>query len=163
MARLRRHRVSLAAYLKDKDESVRQAAADLLNKASDEIVARARENLRNNGIRNRTGRLYSSLNIKRATARSPRTVIMSEVFAPLPKRERKLRTLWNSWNRRTKMSMRVRKPMRFKYPAEGVPYGRLIEFSPRINKPWFYKAWYDKRFAVEEMIINGVVEAWVKS
>ena len=161
MVRRRRHRISIAAFLKDKDMEVRQAAADLMNAASDKIVRQIRSNLHAQGIVNRTGKLYSSIEIKKETAKSPRVVIMSEVYAPLPKNEQKMRDIYNSMTKHERLFRRkVRKPMRFTYPAEGVPYGRIIEFSPRINKPWFYKAWYDTRFEVEESIINGVLKAW---
>lgn len=159
-----RNRVSLAAYLKDKDEDVRQAAADLLNKGSDMVVSQIKRNLRNQGIKNRTGKLYNSIEIKRATAKSPNVVIMSEVFAPPPKKERELRIAWGKMTKHQKVYRRKigKPPMKFKYPIQGVPYGRIIEFSPRINKPWFYKAWYDMRNRVKDMIVSGIFNTWSK-
>lgn len=156
--------VSLQTFLKDKDEEVRQVAADALNEAASEIKAQIINNLHNQGIRNRTGKLYSSIDFKKATAKRPRILIKSEVYAPLPKGERSLRALqanytvgyWRAWRR---MHRGVQK---FKYPAKGVPYGRIIEFSPRINKPFFYVAWYQKRNKVSNDIVNKITRAWSK-
>ncbi len=44
----------------------------------------------------------------------------------------------------------------------GVYYGRLVEFSPRINRPFLYPAMDAKRKAVKEHIAEAVREALKK-
>ena len=134
--------VSLQKYLKNADERVRQAAADALNEAATELENQIRSNMQAQGIMERTGALRYSLKATKATAKNPRTVIKSEVFVPAPKRP---------GSRNPKMRGRYR---------YGVPYGRVIEFSPRINRPFFYTAWYEKRREIRETVINKVSEAW---
>lgn len=136
--------ISLERYLKDADERVRQAAADALNEAAEDLENRIRANMQAQGIVERTGALRTSLKATKATAKRPKTIIKSEVFVPAPRRP---------GSRNPKMKGR------YKY---GVPYGRVIEFSPRIKKPFFYTAWYEKRRSVREMVINKVSEAWSK-
>ncbi len=157
-------RKSLQAILKDADESVRKAAAEALNKASDEIVARMKRNMTQQGIKVRTGRLVSSFRIRRATPSSLRTMISSEVYAPLPKKARAWRNAWTTASPWERMKLRrfVGRPTKYRYPAQGVPYGRIIEFSKRINKPFFYKSWYEERKKVVEEIVEKVGEAWSK-
>ena len=137
-----KYHVSLAAFLKDKDEKVRQAAADALNKASDEIVAQVRNNMSVQGIKVRSGKLRGSVGATKATAKSPRVLIKSEVFVAAPRRPG---------------SRNPRMRNRYKY---GVPYGRIIEFSPRINKPFFYTAWYKKRNKVKDDVMDAISKAW---
>lgn len=94
------------------------------------------------GIQERTGKLVGSVKTTTATAKSPSVEISSEVFKPAPKRP-------GSRNPRMKG--------RYRY---GVPYGRIIEFSPRINKPFFYTAWYKKRSRIKQDVIEKISEAW---
>lgn len=42
---------------------------------------------------------------------------------------------------------------------DGLKYGRLVEFSPRINKPFLYPAMDAKRDAVKEKIVDAVKAA----
>lgn len=135
---------SLNALLKDADEKVKEAASEALNEASDEIVKQIRENMNAQGIRERTGALRGSIEIRKSTPKNLNALIKSEVFARRPKRP--------GW-RNPKMKGR------YKY---GTPYGRILEFSPRINKPFFYTAWYKKRSTVKEEIINKIYGAWSK-
>ena len=135
--------VSLAKFLKDADDRVRQAAADALNEAAEQVENRIRANMQAQGIQEKTGKLRASLKSKKATAKSPSTVIRSEVYVQAPKRP-------GSRNPRMKG--------RYRY---GVPYGRIIEFSPRINK-LFYSAWYSTRNAVRSRIVDKISEAWSK-
>lgn len=134
--------VSLQRFLKGASERVRQAAADALNEAAKEITQGIRENMTAQGIQERTGKLVGSIKTTTATAKSPSVKISSEVFKPAPKRP-------GSRNPRMKG--------RYKY---GVPYGRIIEFSPRINKPFFYTAWYKKRNRIKQDVIEKISEAW---
>lgn len=134
--------MSLQAFLKDADERVKKAAADALNKAADEMEMQIRENMNAQNIQVRTGKLRASLKATKATPKKLNVLIKSEVFAPPPKRP-------GSRNPRMKG--------RYKY---GVPYGRLLEFSPRINKPFFYTAWYNKRQQIKQEIMETIGNAW---
>lgn len=134
--------VSLKAFLKDADERVREAAARALNAASAELQQNIKTNMAAQGIRQRSGRLVGSIKATKATAKNPSVKISSEVFAKMPKRP----GLRNP-----------RMRSRYKY---GVPYGRIIEFSPRINRPFFYTAWYKKRNAIKKEVMEEIGNAW---
>lgn len=144
---LHKNKMSLAAFLKDKDDAVRQAAADALNEAADEIKQQMVSNLVAQGITNRTGTLYSSIEFDPATAKRPRVLIKSEASVDAPPMDRQ---------------GIINPAMKGRYTDDKVPYGRLIEFSPRIKKPFFYKAWYDKMNQVKDDIINRIGKAWAK-
>lgn len=121
---------------------VRKAAADALNEAAKEVTQGIRQNMAAQGIKQRTGKLVGSIKTTKATEKRPAVKISSEVFAKAPKRPG------------------LRNPAmknRYKY---GVPYGRIIEFSPRINKPFFYTAWYEKRKRIKDEVIQKISEAW---
>ena len=138
----RSSRKSLAAVLKDADERVRQAAADALNEAAAELVAQIKENMNAQNITERTGKLRASIKYNEATAKRPNVLLKSEVFAPAPRRPG---------------SRNPRMRGRYKY---GTPYGRILEFSPRINKPFFYNAWYKRRREIKETVLKKITEAW---
>lgn len=149
-----------AKFLRDADERVRQAAADALNAASDDLIAKMKSNMARQGIQVRTGKLISSFKVNRATAASPNVVIENEVYKPLPRNQRRWRRAVASAEGQERKRMRSLRPSRYKYPPQGVPYGRIIEFSPRINKPFFYTAWYDMRRAVKARVMASVGNAW---
>ena len=136
---------SLQKLLKDAEENVRKAAAEALNEAAAELTQGIRNNMSSQGIRERTGNLVGSIKATKATPKKLSVRVSSEVYAKPPKRP-------GSRN----PAMRGR----YKY---GVPYGRIIEFSPRINKPFFYKTWYQKRKKIYEDVIKAVGEAWSKT
>jgi len=133
---------SLNAFLKDADERVRKAAADALNEAAEQVQQQIESNMDAQGIQNRTGQLRRSIKVTKATPKRLSCRISSEVFVAAPKKP-------GSRN----PAMRGR----YKY---GVPYGRLIEFSPRINKPFFYKAWYKLRNRVKNEVMEAIGDAW---
>lgn len=137
---------SLQKMLRDADKRVREACAEALNEASKELQQQILTNMASQGIQNRTGRLRGSIDANLATADKPVVVIKSEVYAHMPKRPNKNRRLWG------------KSPI--KYGKRGVPYGRLIEFSPRINRPFFWTAWYKHKKRVKEDIIKAIGEAW---
>lgn len=138
--------ISLQRFLKDADDMVKQACADALNKAAKDLEAQIEANMSAQGIQNRTGRLRGSVKATTATVKKPVVIIKSDVYAKLPKNPNKNRRLWGKGN--------------IKYPGRGVPYGRLLEFSPRINKPFFYTAWYKHKKQIREDIIKTIGEAW---
>ena len=133
---------TLQKILKDADERVRKAAADAINKAVDELESQVKENMAQQGIKQRTGKLVGSVKSTVASSKKLSAVVSSEVFAKAPKRPG------------------LRNPaMRGRY-RYGVPYGRIIEFSPRINKPFFYTAWYKHRKKIKEDVIRAIGDAW---
>ena len=79
----------LNRILKEKTDSIRQAAADSLNQTSDQLVSEIKTNMAAAGIESRNGRLAGSIKFKRATAKNPRTYIKSEVYAKRPKNPNK--------------------------------------------------------------------------
>ena len=133
---------SLATFLKNADERVRQAAADALNEASDEVIKQVKANMAAQGIQERTGKLRGSVQANKATVKSLNVVIKSEVYKPAPRRP--------GWKN---------PKMRGRYKW-GVPYGRIIEFSPRIKKPFFYRAWYEKRTQIKREVMKKIEGAW---
>ena len=143
-------------FLKNANLAMREGISRQLNRASDEVVAQMKTNMADAGIHNRTGRLRIMLRIHRATPKSPRCVIYSEAEVPRPKRPNWNRHLWRKkgWSMN---GLNLGKDLR--YPPN-VSYGRILEFSPRINKPFFYKAWYDKQRAVKERVIYAVRNCW---
>ena len=144
-------------FLANADSRMRTAVANQLNRASDELLTRIRQNMADVGLHQRTGKLVASLKVRKATTETPRTVIWSEVYAPKPKRPNWNRRLWKQkgWNMN---GLNLSKDIR--YPKGGVPYGRILEFSPRFNRPFFYKAWYDKRNSIRERIVMVLRNTW---
>ena len=137
---------SLQKFLRDADERVREACAKALNEASKELQQQIKTNMSAQGIQNRTGRLRGSIEANLATANKPVVVIKSEVYAHMPKRPNKNRRLWGKSN--------------LNYSRRGVPYGRIIEFSPRINRPFFWTAWYKHKKKIKEDVIKAIGNAW---
>ena len=137
---------SLKQLLKDANDRVKEAAAEALNEAAAELTARVRENMNAQNIKNDTGRLRASVKYKKTDSRKLAVVVKSEVYKrPNPKRP---------GSRNPRMAGR--------YTSRGVPYGRIIEFSPRIRKPFFYPAWYATRKQIREEIVKQIGEAWSK-
>ena len=137
---------SLQKILKDADERVREACVKALNDASKELETQIKNNMTAQGIQNRTGKLRGSVTSTTATTNKPTVIVKSEVYAPLPKNQGKNRRLWGKGN--------------IRYSGKGVPYGRIIEFSPRISKPFFYPAWYKSKKQIKEDIIEAIGKAW---
>lgn len=146
-----------AEFLRNANQQMREALARQLNRASDEVVSQIKSNMARVGINSRTGRLVGSLKIRRATPKSPRCVIYSEVYAVKVAKPNWNRHLWKQkgWYMN---GLKLGQDLR--YPTDGVPYGRILEFSPRLNKPFFYKAWYDKQKSVKERILWTVRNCW---
>jgi hypothetical protein len=138
--------MKLSTFLKNADERVKKACADALNEASKELEQQIEANMSAVGITSRSGKLRGSIKSTVATPERPRVVVKSEVYANLPKRANKNRRLWG------KSAIR--------YAPRGVPYGRILEFSPRYNRPFFYKAWYARRKQIKEDIIQIIGNAW---
>ena len=136
----RKSRITLKKILSEYGDEVKQAAVESINAAADELESAIKGNMDKAGIKEDTGALRGRIKVRRATVKSLDATIKSEVYAPLPKKPG------------------ARNPD-INYPAEGVPYGRLIEFSPRINKPFFYTAWYEKRQKIYADIADSIHKA----
>lgn len=134
--------ISLQSFLKNADERVKVAAAEALNEAAAQLETRIRENMAKQGIQERSGNLRASLKATKATPKRLKVLLKSEVFAKTPRRP-------GLYNPRMKG--------RYKW---GVPYGRILEFSPRINKPFFYAAWYAERSKIKEEVMEKIGNAW---
>lgn len=137
---------TLIKFLKDADERVRKAAVEALNEEAEKLQQEIKNNLAKQGIKERSGDLVGSVKITKATEKKPSVKVSSEVFKAMPKRPNIRRRKWG-------------KPD-IKYASKGVPYGRIIEFSPRIKKPFFYTAWYKSRNKIKEEIIKAIGNAW---
>ena len=133
--------ISLQRLLKDADERVKQAAADALNQAGAELKAEVKANMDKQHIKEDTGKLLASIDFTKADKDHLYVLLKSEVYAKIPK---------NPGRDNPAMKGRYKK---------GVPYGRIIEFG-RINKPFFYTAWYDKRKEIREQIMEKIGNAW---
>lgn len=143
--------ISLQRFLKDADVRVREAAAKALNAAANELQNDIKQNMAAVGIKNRTGRLRGSIVVKSpATEKRLNVVLQSEVYAVNPKTGA-LAIPKRPGSRNPAMRGRYR---------NGVPYGRILEFSPRLNKPFFYTAWYRKRKQIKDDVINKISGAW---
>ena len=139
---------SLQKILRDADERVREACAKALNEASKELEQQIKTNMSSKGIQSKTGRLYGSVKANEATLEKPVVVIKSEVYANLPKNQGKNRRLWGKGS--------------IRYSRRGVPYGRILEYSPRYKRynGFFWSVWYKNRKQVKEDVIKAIGNAW---
>lgn len=139
--------LTLKKLLKDADERVRQAAADAINEAAKQLEQDIHNTMAENGIQSRSGKLYGSVKANKATPKKPSVVIKSEVYKNVPRRP---------GSRNPAMRGRYKK---------GVPYGRILEFSPRFKKynGFFYKVWYKNRKRIKEDVILAIGKAWSES
>lgn len=136
------YKKTLDYLLKDATERVQQAAVDALNGMADYMEQQIENNISKAGIKEDTGALKDSIKTTRAKIGKYSVVISSEVYKPAPE---------NPGSRNPSMAGRYKK---------GVPYGRILEFSPHYNRPFFYTAWYNSRDAVKEYIISQIGKAW---
>lgn len=141
--------ISLDRWLKDADERVRQAAADALNQAADELEKEMRSNMEKQGIKERTGELKASFKITKATPEKIMVLVNSEVYAK-DKSGKKYKP---------KNPGRDNPDMKNRY-RYGVPYGRILEFSPKKSKPFFYTAWYELKKNIKEEVMEKIGNAW---
>lgn len=127
--------ITLQNFLKDADERVRKAAADALNESAEMLESQIKKNMDEQGIKERKGNLRRSLKFSRATEKRLKVVIKSEVYAK-------------------------NKTVKGRVYENGVPYGRILEFSPKISKPFFYTAWYKMRNEVKDKVMKEIGDAW---
>ena len=143
MGKRRGRSVSIKKILKDYSDEVKQAAVDALNRNAEMLAGNMKDALDVAGIQRRSGKLESSFTVGEANMKNLDARVISEVYAPMPKKP-------GSRNKNVY------------YPAGGVPYGRLIEFSPRINKPFFYGTFYAKKNAIIDDVFRACREAGKK-
>lgn len=131
-----KRRNTLKQILREYSDEVKEAAVEALNRNAEMLTEDIKQDMNLAGIQRRTGTLEASVKLKEATVKNLDARVKSEVYAPMPKEPGK-------------------RNKNIRYPAKGVPYGRLIEFSPRIGKPFFYTAFYIKKL----WIVNDVFKA----
>ena len=142
----------LKVFLKDAEERVRQTAVKELNRSVHELVGDIKNNMNSVGIHEKTGNLRGSIKAKEATLSNFRAVVISEVYAVNPKTQQKVMVKRPG----------IRNPAMKNRYKKGVPYGRIIEFSKKINKPFFYKSWYENRDEIKENLMKSIGKAWSK-
>lgn len=136
-------KTSLKKILKEYSKDVQEAAVTQLNKEAEMLVSDIDADMDRAGIKAKTGALKASVKAIAATVKNLDAGVKSEVYAPLPAKP-------GSRNKE------------INYPAKGVPYGRLIEFSPRINKPFFYTSFYEKRGKIIDRVFEACKQAGKK-
>lgn len=120
-------------------ERVADIAVEKLNEVIRDVEKQAIENLHKHGIKGT--RMYEGFKHKFATRDKEDAWLSVEVWSDNPIME--IGTLWNSGV----------------YDSEGYAnVGRIIEFSERINKPFFYDAFYQRRKGLEKEIRAKVAE-----
>lgn len=132
---------TLQRLLKDADIRVKQAAMQALNNAGEELVEGIKESL-NSTLNTISGNLEGSVTYEPATENKLMIRVKATATKPAPKKP---------GSRTPAMKQRY---------DNGAPYGAIIEFSPRINKPWFYPVWYRKRDKIKQDVLNAVGDAW---
>lgn len=140
--RYRRRTKSLKAFLKDADERVKEAAVDALNASAERLQAEIVDSIQRAGITEHTGGLRESIKIKPATVKTFNAYIDSEYMKEVPK---------HPGSRNPNMEGRYK---------NGAPVSRILEFSPRYNKPFFYSTWYTERDGIRQYILAVIGDAW---
>ena len=136
-------KTSLKKILKEYSKDVQEAAVNQLNKEAEMLVSDIDADMDRAGIKTNTGALKASVKAIAATVKNLDAGVISEVYAPMP----------------TKPGSRNEN---IYYPKKGVPYGRLIEFSPRINRPFFYTSFYEKRGKIIDRVFDACKQAGKK-
>lgn len=135
------------------DERTRQACVDALNEAAEDVVGGMEKVFDAGRIVNRTGTLSGSLRnydkARIADTKSGKRLLHAAIHTD----EKTLRTVKNPGARNPKM--------RGRYP---VSYGRLLEFSKRLNpdgrRDFFYGPWYEMKKDVKAQIEAKIKAAW---
>ena len=138
--RRRKGRNSISKILREYSEGVQKAAVDALNRNAEMLAGDIKEGMGAAGIQRQSGKLEESVKVGNATLKNLDAKVVSEVYKPLPDKP---------GSRNSSIY----------YPSKGVPYGRLIEFSPRINKPFFYDKFYEKKKKIVDDICESVRKA----
>lgn len=129
-------KTSLKKILSRYSKEVQEAAVNELNKEAESLVSDIDGDMDRAGIKSQSGKLKASVKAIAANLKNLQAKVRSEVYAEMPKNPGK-------------------RNKNIRYAGKGVPYGRLIEFSPRINRPFFYTSFYRKR----NRIIDNVFDA----
>ena len=129
-------KTSLKKILSEYSKEVQEAAVNELNKEAESLVSDIDGDMDRAGIKSQSGKLKASVKAIAANLKNLQAKVRSEVYAEMPKNPGK-------------------KNKNIRYAGKGVPYGRIIEFSPRINRPFFYTSFYRKR----NRIIDNIFDA----
>lgn len=129
-------KTSLKKILSEYSKEVQEAAVNELNKEAESLVSDIDGDMDRAGIKSQSGKLKASVKAIAANLKNLQAKVRSEVYAEMPKNPGK-------------------RNKNIRYAGKGVPYGRIIEFSPRINRPFFYTSFYRKR----NRIIDNIFDA----
>lgn len=129
-------KTSLKKILSEYSKEVQEAAVNELNKEAESLVSDIDGDMDRAGIKSQSGKLKASVKAIAANLKNLQAKVRSEVYAEMPKNPGK-------------------RNKNIRYAGKGVPYGRIIEFSPRINRPFFYSSFYRKR----NRIIDNIFDA----
>ena len=129
-------KTSIKKILSEYSKEVQEAAVNELNKEAESLVSDIDGDMDRAGIKSQSGKLKASVKAIAANLKNLQAKVRSEVYAEMPKNPGK-------------------RNKNIRYAGKGVPYGRIIEFSPRINRPFFYTSFYRKR----NRIIDNIFDA----
>ena len=118
-------------------DAVRKGA-EYVNSESKSLKDAALKNMQEQGIKSRTGNLVKHMQVE--------PIVLSKIT---PKTKKAAAIVLNDATATNKK-------------GEEIAYGRIIEFSPRINKPFFYTEFYNRRAKIRENLEKIIREAWVK-
>ena len=142
MARKRKY-LTLQDIMRDWTLRMKREAADALNNAAEEVIRQVRTNMNEQGIHEISHNLANSIQYDKATPDRLKVLVKSEAVTEGPKNPGK-----------------INPAMKGRYPEGKAVYGRLIEFSPRIGRPFFYTAWYKKRVKIRGEMVGLIARLW---
>lgn len=147
--------ITLKEFVKDKADEAIQAGCDVINEEAAKLVGQIQSEMDVVGINERTGNLKGSVKITtKASVKKPNVIIKSEVFA-LDK-DGKKHMVVNPGSRQGAGS----RAMTYNDYKDGVPYGRILEFSPRYNRPFFFKVWDREKSRINREVRQKIGVAW---
>ena len=130
--------LSVSKIIKEFGEQAGEVAIDVLNDVIHDVVTGAKENLKRHHVKG--SRMYENFEVHEATMKNEEALLAVEVWSDKPTKK--------IGNYNTGI-----------YDSLGYAnVGRIIEFSTRINKPFFYDAFYKRRKGLEDEIHDKVVE-----
>lgn len=135
-------RINLKTVLEQYGNKAKQAAIDVISKNADELVSGAKN--RASGM-NRTGKMQMSIRaIKPKRKNSKYNIVVA----------------CDAVNETPVKNPGSRNPgMTGKYPVGGFPYPRVLEFSPKYNRPFFFNDYYNSKSALPGQISDAIKKA----
>lgn len=147
--------ITLKEFVKDKADEAIQAGCDVINEEAAKLVGQIKAEMDIVGINERSGDLKGSVKITtKASVKKPNVIIKSEVFAK--DKNGKKHMVVNPGSRQRDGS----RAMTANDYKDGVPYGRILEFSPRYKKPFFFKVWDREKARIDHDVREKIGVAW---